>query len=98
MPWVDVAAALDQIRAGRASRDGYTFAVNGRTYILEPNRRLYPTVGEGLHRLSRGEYRALALYNDPVPGIDVEAMLDRERIPFEERELARRLRRAGGLE
>jgi hypothetical protein len=98
MPWVDVMADVEDIRAGRAIRTGNRFVVNHRTYILEPGRRLFPRDGDGFYQLGRGAYRALALYNDSVPGVDVEVMLDLEQIPIQERELARRLRREGGLE
>ena len=98
MPWVDVMADVEAIRAGLATRKGNDFVVNDRTYVLKPEGRLFPRNGDGFYQLTRGAYRALALYNDPVPGVDVETMLDRERVSPEERELARRLRREGGLE
>lgn len=84
---------VQAIRDGLAVRDGNAFTVNGRTYVLEPNRRLFPRDGEGFHRLSRGAYRALALYNDPELRIDPERMLDLEGVPEEDRELARHLKR-----
>jgi len=98
MPRVDVMGDVEAIRAGRAIRTGNQFVVNNRTYVLEPGGRLFPRDGDGFYQLSCGAYRALALYNDPVPGVDVESMLDRDQISVEERELARRLRREGGLE
>ncbi|MDP8921524.1 MAG: hypothetical protein M3O34_01450 [Chloroflexota bacterium] len=94
MPWVDVAADLGAIRAGLARRDGNRFVVNRRTYVLKPGGRLYPVEGAGLHRLSRGPYRALALYNDPELRMDPERMLDLEGVSEEDREVARRLKRA----
>src|SRR6185295_1699320 len=72
MPWIDVLADIEAIRAGQAIRDGNTFAINRRVYILEPGGRLFPREGEGMHRLNRGEYRALALYNDPELRMDPE--------------------------
>ncbi len=94
MPWVDVMADVQAIRDGLAVRDGNTFTVHGRTYVLEPGRRLFPRDGDGFHRLSRGAYRALALYNDPDLRIDPERMLDLEEVPEEDREIARGLKRA----
>lgn len=93
MPWVDVGADVQAIRDGLAVRDGNAFTINGRTYVLEPNRRLFPRDGDGFHRLTRGAYRALALYNDPELRIDPERMLDLEGVPQEDREIARRLKR-----
>ena len=94
MPWIDVAGDVDAIRAGLATRDGNWFAVNGRTYVLEPGGRLFPVVGDGLHRLSRGQYRALALYNDAELHMDPDLMLDLEGVAEEDREVARRLKGA----
>ena len=93
MPWVDVMTDVQAIRDGLAIRDGNSFFVNGRTYVLEPDRRLFPRDGEGFHRLTRGAYRALALYNDPELRMDPERMLNLEGVFEEERELARRLKR-----
>ena len=93
MPWVDVMADVQAIRDGLANRDGNMFVVNARVYVLEPNRRLFPRDGEGFHRLNRGAYRALALYNDPELGVDPERMLDLEGVDEADRELARRLKR-----
>lgn len=92
MPWVDVLADVEAIRAGLAIRDGNTFTINGRTYVLEPGGRLFPREGEGMYRLSRGEYRALALYNDPGLRMNPEQMLDREQVAEVDREVARRLK------
>jgi hypothetical protein len=93
MPWVDVVADVQAIRDGLAVRDGNAFVVHGRTYVLEPNRRLFPREGDGLYRLSRGAYRALALYNDLELRIDPDRMLDLEGVPAVDRELARRIKR-----
>ena len=93
MPWIDVMADIQAIRDGLAIRDGKSFAVNGRTYVLESNRRLFPRDGEGFHRLSRSADRALSLYNDPGLRIDPERMLDLERVAEEDRVIARRLKR-----
>lgn len=93
MPWVDVLADVHAIRDGMARRDGNTFVVHDRIYTLEPNGRLYPREGDGFHRLSRGAYRALSLYNDSELQMDPERMLDLERVPEADREIARRLKR-----
>jgi hypothetical protein len=92
MPWVDVMADVQVIRDGLAMRDGNTFVVHGRTYVLEPGRRLFPREGDGFYRLSRGAYRALALYNDRELRMDPEQMLDLESVPTADREIARRLK------
>ena len=92
MPWVNVMADVQAIRDGLALRDGNTFTINDRTYVLEPNRRLFPRDGDGFHRLTRGAYRALTLYNDPELRMDPERMLDLEGVTEEDRELARRLK------
>ncbi len=86
-------ADVQAIREGLAIRDGNASTINSRTYVLEPNRRLFPRDGEGFHRLNRGAYRALALYNDPELRIDSERMLDLEGVSEEDRELAQRLKR-----
>lgn len=93
MPWVDVMADVQAIRDGLAVRDGNAFTINGHTYVPEPNRRLFPRDGEGFHRLNRGAYRALSLYNDPGLRIDPERMPDLEGVTEEDREVARRLKR-----
>jgi hypothetical protein len=93
MPWVDVPADVQACQDGLARRAGNTFVVNGRTYGWEPTRRLYPREGDGFHRLSRGAYRALSLYNDGDLQMDPERMLDLERVPEADREIARRLMR-----
>jgi hypothetical protein len=92
MPWVDVPADRQAILDGLAQRDGNTFTVHGRTYGWEPNGRLYPREGDGFHRLSRGAYRALSLYNDEKLRMAPEQMLDLERVPEADREMARRLK------
>jgi hypothetical protein len=94
MPWVDVAADVGAIRAGLAIRDGNRFVVNDRTYVLESGGRLYPVTGEGFHRLTRAQYRALALYNDVDLRMDPDRMLDLEGVTGEDRVVARHLKRA----
>lgn len=91
MPWADVQQDVEDIRQGRAIRDGNTFTVNSRVYVLEPKGRLSPRRGDGFHQLSRAAYRALALYNDPGLGENVERMLDLEEISGDDRTIARRL-------
>jgi hypothetical protein len=89
MPWVDFGADRAAILAGRASRSGNRFDVNGRTYMLEGGGRLYPLIGDGLVRLERGAYRALGLYNHGGMTVEVEEQLDLERVLEVERERAR---------
>jgi len=89
MPWVDVDADVTAIREGRAIRDGNSFTVNGRTYGIEPNGRLFPRTGDGFHQLNRGAYRALSLYNDPDRSAVAEHMLDLESVPEVDRAIAR---------
>jgi hypothetical protein len=93
MPWVDVGADVQAIRDGLATRDGNTFVIRGRTYTLEPGRRLFPREGDGFYRLNRGAYRALALYNDLELRIDPDQMLDLEGVSEDDREIARHIKR-----
>lgn len=63
MPNVNVQADLQAIRQGQAVRSGNNFAVNGRVYGLKQNGTLFPKSGNGFYTLSRGEYKALGVYN-----------------------------------
>jgi expansin (peptidoglycan-binding protein) len=50
-----------------AVRKGNHYHVNGRVYGAKPSgnsTRLYPVAGDGVHRLSRNEFKALGVYND----------------------------------
>jgi hypothetical protein len=94
MPWVDFGKDLADILAGRATRNGNHFTVNGREYVLEGGGRLCPVSGVGFVQLGRAAYRALALYNDLGMTTAVEAQLDRDKIDETERERARDVWRA----
>jgi hypothetical protein len=63
-PWVDLAADTRDINEGRATRVGDRFHVNGRVFGAKTSgsrRRLYPVSGEGVHQLSRNEFKALGV-------------------------------------
>jgi hypothetical protein len=62
-PTVDVTADIGAINRGEALRHGDIYAVNGRTYRLEPAGRLYPIAGPGIHPLNRDAFKALGVYN-----------------------------------
>jgi hypothetical protein len=94
MPWVNFGEDLAAILAGRATRDGNRFVVNGREYVLEGTGRLCPIAGEGFYQLGRGAYRALGWYNDlGLTGV-AEAQLDQQLVREHERETAREVWRA----
>ena len=61
-PGVDVAGDVATINAGKATREGNTFIVNGRTYGMHDG-ILYPISGPGFHQLDRGAFKALGVYN-----------------------------------
>jgi hypothetical protein len=88
--WVDVAADVGAINAGWARRQGDQFLVNGRLYGLEPNGRIYPISGAGVHQLGRGAFNALGVYNQFGRSERAEEILDLMRIGTEEREQALR--------
>lgn len=94
MPWVNFGDDLEDILAGRASRDGNRFVVNSREYVLEGTGRLCPITGEGLYQLRRGGYRALGWYNALGLTAMAEAQLDQHMVLEEEREAARVVWRA----
>jgi hypothetical protein len=62
-PSVDVAADVAAIRAGNAKRVGSQFHIHGRIYEVHEG-SLHPVSGAGVHRLSRGAFRVLGIYND----------------------------------
>ncbi|MGA1839283.1 MAG: DUF4157 domain-containing protein [bacterium] len=62
-PSVDVAGDVAAINAGKATRIGNNYIINGRTYGVEPNGTLYPISGPGFHQLNRGAFKALGIYN-----------------------------------
>lgn len=95
-PAVDVLADVAGINRGEAIRRGEFFLLpSGRLYGQEGSGRLYPIDGPGLHRLGRGAYRALGVYNEFGLSGQAEGLLDRRGIVQEEREAARRAWRAG---
>jgi hypothetical protein len=87
--WVDLAADIAAINRGEAIRQGETYLVNGRTYRVKPNGTAFPVSGLGVHRLDRGAFRALGVYN--VHGLTefAESILERMRITPEARATAR---------
>lgn len=67
-PGVDVRADVDAINRGKAdpgrsATGDPTYTVNGRTYGVHDDGRLYPIEGPGLQQLSRQEFKALGVYN-----------------------------------
>jgi hypothetical protein len=94
IPWVDFAADLAAILAGKAARQGNRFLVNRREYVLEGGGRLCPVSGDGLIQLGRGAYQALGLYNDLGVSEAAETQLDRAKVRGEERAMARSVWRA----
>jgi hypothetical protein len=61
-PGVNVEDDVATINAGKATREGNTFIVNGRTYGMHDG-ILYPISGPGFHQLDRGAFKALGVYN-----------------------------------
>jgi hypothetical protein len=61
-PGVDVAGDVAAINAGKATRVGGNWVVNGRTYGAHDG-TLYPIEGPGFHQLTRGAFKALGVYN-----------------------------------
>ncbi len=87
--WVDMAADVSAINRGEAVRTGDTYIVNGRTYRVKPDGKAFPVSGAGVHRLDRGAFRALGVYN--VHGLSnvAESILDRMGTTPEARDTAR---------
>lgn len=97
-PWVDMVADTHAINEGRAVHDGNTYRVNGRTYgakISGAKSRLYPISGQGVHRLSRNEFKALGVYNDLGISPRVELILARMGISIAEQYRVRTLWQIG---
>ncbi|MBI4493028.1 MAG: hypothetical protein HY690_09565 [Chloroflexi bacterium] len=94
-PWVDVASDIAAINRGEAVRQGSIYLINGRQYGLETSGRAYPIAGPGIHRLSRGAFKALGVYNTFGQTARAEAILDAMPISEEERVPARVVRQAG---
>jgi len=97
-PWVDVAGDVAAIHSGQAIRVGERFLVNGRRYQQEATGRLYPVDGVGLHRLDRGAFRALGVYNEFGLSERAEEILDSRNIRSQARHIGRTvyLTRQGG--
>lgn len=87
LPGVDVAADVAAINRGVARRVGNTYIINGRTYGFH-NGRLYPMHGEGLVRLTRNQYRALAVLNSNGNTPRTQEILDKMSISEPDRERA----------
>jgi len=75
--WVDLAGDVAAINRGEAIRQGETYYINGRTHRVKANGTAFPVSGDGVHRLDRGAFRALGVYN--VHGLTEfsESILDR---------------------
>ena len=59
-PNVNVQQDIKDLLAGKGTRQGENFSINGRQYHLENSGTLAPVSGQGLHSMSRMEYKALA--------------------------------------
>ena len=62
-PGVDVAGDVADINAGKATRVGENWVVNGRTYGVHDG-TLYPIEGPGFYKLTRGAFKALGVFNE----------------------------------
>ncbi|MCK6548187.1 hypothetical protein L6R52_20220, partial [Myxococcota bacterium] len=93
-PGVDVAGDVRAINEGRAERRGDRWIVNGRTYGSHDG-TLYPIEGEGIHRLDRGAFKALGVYNQFGLTPRAEEILGRMGIGDAQRDAAQRAWRAG---
>lgn len=84
-----MAADIAAINRGDAIRTGETYVVNGRTYRVKPDGKAFPVSGVGVHRLDRGAFRALGVYN--VHGLSpmAESILDRMGVTQRARDTAR---------
>jgi len=58
-PGVDVTADIAAINRGDAVLENGEYLVNGRRYRLHDNGTAYPTTGDGLHQLTRQEFKVL---------------------------------------
>jgi hypothetical protein len=87
-------ADVDAINRGEAVRDGNRFTVNGRVYVSKGDGGSFPVSGSGVHRLPRGAFKALGVYNELGITDAAERQLDLERIHIEERAAAARAWRA----
>ena len=82
---------VEAIRSGKAIRKGDTFIINGRTYGVH-NGTLHPISGQGIHQLSRGEFKALGILNQYKGQADkIKLQLERMKIGQADIEAARRV-------
>lgn len=93
-PGTDVAGDLAAIRDGRATTDGNTYTINGRTYGRKSNGTMYPISGEGfIGPVGRSVFKALIAYRR-YNGINDQAEFEISKQAFissEDREIARRI-------
>lgn len=94
-PDVNVRADIDAINRGEAVRQGQHWQVNGRRYMIEATGRAFPVDGEGVYRLTRGQYAALAAYNEYGETEAAERYLRDSWIAPDNRELGKRLHQLG---
>ena len=87
--WVNMAADIAAINRSEAVRLGETYVINERTYRVKPDGTAFPVAGRGVHRLDRGSFRALGVYNVHGRTEHAEAILDRMEITASARDLAR---------
>jgi hypothetical protein len=78
-PGIDVAGDVRAINEGQAVREGDMYRINGRTYGHHDG-TLYPIDGPGFHRLDRGAFKALGVYNEHGMTPRAEEILDRMRM------------------
>ena len=93
-PWVDVAGDVAAVNAGRGTRVGNTVVVNERSYGVHDG-TLYPIAGPGFHRLDRGAYKALGVYNAFGDSPRAAEILDMMGIGNDQRAAARAAWQAG---
>jgi len=93
-PSVDISNDVSAINAGRATRQGNNFIINGRTYGTHDG-ILFPISGVGFHQLDRGAFKALGVYNQFGDTSRATEILDNMAISSEQRQAALRAWRAG---
>lgn len=97
-PWVDIGADTRAINDGLAVREGNEFRVHGRVYgakVARPGSRLYPISGDGIHELTRNEFKALGVYNDLGISPRVELIIARMGVSITEQYRVRALWQIG---
>ncbi len=94
-PRVDVANDVAAINRGEAVRQGDSYTVSGRTYVLEPSGRLSRRTGDGFYVLDRGSFHALWIYRQFGDSDRAEAILARmHNVGSDERDAALEVIRA----